>query len=102
MQTNNDIIEWEYAVSGDELESLREIADSYSSTLTSLMWDEGLIDKTKDNDDWSAFCDLCDDIWGKIAKTKSYDECLKIVNNEFFRIIRKYNITYTGRLKEIL
>lgn len=71
----NDITKWDYTMSRDEYESLRSNASFYSTTLTKLMWDKGLINEKKDNDDWLKFRNLAHiDILKE--KTKIYDECM--------------------------
>lgn len=86
--------DWDYAMSGDELENLRDFCNSLGNTITSLMWDKGIISETKDNDDWDKFIDLTDDIWQKYSKEKNYDECEKILLDARDEIIKKYDLKW--------
>lgn len=88
----NDVKVWDYAMSGDELEELRSDAKHFSITLTSLMWDSGLINETKKNEDLSNFRILKDKVWMEYSKEKSYDECFKILETKFNEILKKYDL----------
>lgn len=85
-------LDWDRAMSGDEFEILRSKCNYCADLITSLMWDKGIVDENKKNEDLCNFWDLTDKIWQEYSKEKTYDECKKILADERDRIIKKYKL----------
>lgn len=87
-------LDWDRAMSGDEFENLRALCDSVSSSITSLMWNKGIVNENKKNDDLYDFWVLADKVWEEYSKEKTYDECEKILLNARDKIIKKYDLKW--------